>query len=88
MNSKRPIAFGANSVAAHRSDILQIVMRQAMLLALVGIVAGLCAALALIRYLQYVLYKTGSHDRATFILSPLLLLCVAAIASYLPPGAP
>ncbi len=72
------------ALGAHRSDILRIVMRQAMLLAIAGIVAGLCAALALTRFLQHVLYKTGSHDLATFILSPLLFLCVAAIASYLP----
>lgn len=72
------------ALGAHRSDILRIVMRQAMLLAIAGIVAGLCAALALTRYLQHVLYKTGSYDLATFILSPMLFLCVAAIASYVP----
>jgi putative ABC transport system permease protein len=72
------------ALGAHRSDILRIVMRQAMFLATCGIVAGLCTALALTRFLQHVLFKTGSHDLATFLLSPLLFLCVAAIASYLP----
>jgi hypothetical protein len=57
------------ALGAHRSDILRIVMRQAMLLAICGISAGLCGALALTRFLEHVLYKTGSHDLATFILA-------------------
>jgi putative ABC transport system permease protein len=82
---QRSQEFGIRlALGAHRSDILRIVMRQAMLLATCGIVAGLCASLALTRFLAHVLYKTGSHDLATFILAPLLFVLVAAIASYLP----
>ncbi|HMG87841.1 MAG TPA: ABC transporter permease [Terracidiphilus sp.] len=72
------------ALGAHRSDILRIVMRQAMLLAIGGVIAGLCVALALTRFLEHVLYKTGSHDLATFILAPSIFLLVAALASYLP----
>ncbi|MGA8090651.1 MAG: ABC transporter permease [Terracidiphilus sp.] len=72
------------ALGAHRSDILRIVMRQGMFLAAGGIVAGLCAALALTRFLEHVLYKTGSHDLATFFLAPIVFLLVAALASYLP----
>ena len=72
------------ALGAHRSDILRIVMRQAMLLALCGVVAGLCAALALTRFLEHVMYKTGSHDLTTFLFAPILFLVVAALASYLP----
>jgi putative ABC transport system permease protein len=82
---QRSQEFGIRlALGAHRSDILRIVMRQAMVLATCGIVAGLCASLALTRFLAHVLYKTGSHDLATFILAPLLFVLVAAIASYLP----
>ncbi len=73
------LALGAN-----RSDILRIVMRQALFLAICGVTAGLCAAFALTRFLEHVLYKTGSHDLATFILAPSIFLLVAALASYLP----
>jgi putative ABC transport system permease protein len=82
---QRSQEFGIRlALGAHRSDILRIVMRQAMVLATCGIVAGLCASLALTRFLAHVLYKTGSHDLATFILAPLLFVLVAAVASYLP----
>jgi ABC-type antimicrobial peptide transport system permease subunit len=50
----------------------------------IGVIAGLRAALALTRFLQHVLYKTGSRDLATFLLAPLVFLFVAAFASYLP----
>ena len=54
------------------------------LLALLGILAGLGAALILTRLLENVLYKTGSRDLATFVLAPVVFLLVAALASYLP----
>jgi ABC-type lipoprotein release transport system permease subunit len=31
-----------------------------------------------------VLYKIGTHDLTTFALTPLFLLCIALLASYLP----
>jgi predicted permease len=72
------------ALGAHRTDILRMVMRQGLLLALLGILAGLGAALILTRLLENVLYKTGSRDLATFVLAPVVFLLVAALASYLP----
>jgi ABC-type lipoprotein release transport system permease subunit len=59
-------------------------MRQGLLLALVGILAGLGASLMMTRLLENVLYRTGSRDLATFVFVPVVFLGVAALASYLP----
>ena len=72
------------ALGAHRSDILRLVMRQGLSLALVGIVAGLCAALMMTRLMENVLYRTGSRDLATFVVAPVIFLLVAVLASYLP----
>ena len=73
------LALGAQSI-----DILRVVMRQGVLLALAGIVTGLGAALMMTRLLENVLYRTGSRDPVTFVFAPVAFLLVAAIASYLP----
>jgi ABC-type antimicrobial peptide transport system permease subunit len=53
-------------------------------LSLVGIVFGLFASLAATRLLNSLLYGVSATDSITFILSGLLLLVVALIASYIP----
>ncbi len=82
---QRKQEFGIRlALGAHRIDILRTVMRQGLLLALVGILAGLGASLMMTRLLENVLYRTGSRDLATFVLAPVVFLLVAALASYLP----
>ena len=72
------------ALGAHRSDILRMVMRQGILLAMAGIVSGLSVAWMMTRLLENVLYQTGSRDLATFVLAPAVFFLIAAIASYLP----
>jgi putative ABC transport system permease protein len=72
------------ALGAERSDILRLVVRQGMLLAVMGIAIGLAAALLLSRVISSLLYKVSSYDLPTFILAPLLFLAIAALASYLP----
>jgi putative ABC transport system permease protein len=72
------------ALGAQRTDILHLVMRQGLLLALAGIFAGLGGALTMTRLLENVLYRTGSRDLATFVFAPVAFLLVAALASYLP----
>jgi putative ABC transport system permease protein len=72
------------ALGAHRIDILRMVMRQGLLLALVGILAGLGASFMTTRLLGNVLYRTGARDAATFVLVPVVFLLAAALASYLP----
>ena len=73
------IALGAQS-----EDVLRLVVGEGMSLALAGIGIGLAAALALTRLLSGLLYGIGATDPATFAGIALLLVGVAAAASYFP----
>jgi putative ABC transport system permease protein len=55
-----------------------------MLLALVGLGAGLASAFAVTRALTSLLYGISSSDPATFVSVPLALAGVAFAASYIP----
>ena len=65
-------------------DILRLVFASAMVTTLAGIVIGLAAAFGLTRLLQSLLYQVTATDPVVFVTIPLLLLAVAAIATYLP----
>jgi ABC-type antimicrobial peptide transport system permease subunit len=60
------------------------VLRQGLLLALVGTVVGMAGALGLTRLLSAFLYGTSPTDALTFLAAPLLFLAVVAVASYIP----
>jgi putative ABC transport system permease protein len=60
------------------------VIRQGMLLALIGVGLGLAGALALTRVMSGLLFNMSATDPATFVGVALLLVAVALIASYIP----
>ncbi|MGD0134719.1 MAG: ABC transporter permease [Bryobacteraceae bacterium] len=72
------------ALGAQRSDLLRIVVRQGLLLAISGIAIGLLAAMLLTRLMSSMLYQVGTLDAATFAVTPLLFLSIALLASYLP----
>jgi len=72
------------ALGAERKDIMRLVLRQGLTLAAMGIGVGLAAALLLTRLAAGLLYKVGARDLATFVFAPLLFLCVAMLACYLP----
>jgi putative ABC transport system permease protein len=65
-------------------DALKMVIRQGMLLALIGVGLGLAGALALTRVMSGLLFNMSATDPATFVGVALLLVAVALIASYIP----
>jgi putative ABC transport system permease protein len=73
------MALGATS-----RDVLWLVVRQGMLLTLIGVALGTGAALALTRILKNLLFGVSATDPATFVGIALLLTGVAFIASYIP----
>jgi len=73
------VALGAGA-----ADVLAMVLQQGVRLAITGVGIGLVAALLLTRLMRSMLFGVGAADPATFVLVPLLLLAVAALASYLP----
>ena len=72
-------ALGAGS-----GDLLRLVLREGMRLALIGVLLGVALAFALVRTLSKLLYGVKPADPLTFLLVPLTLLAVTAIAIYLP----
>ncbi len=72
------------ALGARRSDVLRLVVRKGMRLAVVGVVAGLLLAAAVGFALSHVLY--GVEPFAAGVLAPVtaLLVMVAALACYLP----
>jgi ABC-type antimicrobial peptide transport system permease subunit len=59
-------------------------LRKGVALAGVGIVAGLVLAASTASMMASLLYGVRPHDPAVFLTVPLLLLAVAALASYFP----
>jgi len=72
------------ALGAQRRDILSLVVRQGMSLALAGIVAGTAGAFLLTRLMATLLFAIAPTDLATFAAAPTLLAAVAALACYLP----
>ena len=72
------------ALGARPRDVLLMVVRQGMSLALVGVAIGLAAALALTRLMAGLLFNVKATDPATFAGISLLLVSVAFLAAYLP----
>jgi putative ABC transport system permease protein len=73
------MALGARSV-----DVLRLVIRQGLALALAGTCLGLGGAIALTRFLNAYLYEITATDAPTYIVVTLILFTVAILATYLP----
>jgi putative ABC transport system permease protein len=72
------------ALGASRGDVLLLVVRQAMLLALIGSAIGIAGALSLSRLMASQLYGVQPTDPITFISVAALLMIVSLAASYLP----
>jgi putative ABC transport system permease protein len=72
------------ALGAQKSDVVRLVVRQGMTLALIGVVAGVVGAFALTRVLANLLFGVGASNPAIFAGISLLLVAVAFVASYLP----
>jgi putative ABC transport system permease protein len=73
------VALGASA-----GGILGEVLGRGLKLAGLGVVVGLALALALSRVMATMLYDVSATDPATFVLVPLVLLAIAAMACYVP----
>jgi putative ABC transport system permease protein len=72
------------ALGAQTGAVLKLAVGYGMKLVLAGLVIGLIAAFALTRVMATLLFGVTATDPATFTLISLLLIAVAALASYVP----
>jgi ABC-type antimicrobial peptide transport system permease subunit len=72
------------ALGASRGDVPVLIVRQALLLALLGSVIGMVGALSLSRLMASQLYGVRPTDPATFVAVAALLMIVSLAASYFP----
>ena len=72
------------ALGARTGDVLLMVVRQGMALAMTGVAIGLAGALAATRLLANLLVGVSATDPATFVLIAVLLAAVALLACFIP----
>ena len=72
------------ALGALNRSVLWLVLREALLLVVIGLAVGVFASLALTKTAASLLYELKPNDPLTIALATLLLATVAAVAGYLP----
>ena len=72
------------ALGAQMIDVMKLVLKSGLSLAVMGVALGLAGALALTRLMTSLLFAVEPTDRATFAIVSVCLLVVALIACYLP----
>lgn len=72
------------AIGATPSQVVRLVMRQGLSLVLIGVAIGLAGAMGASQLLKSVLYGGQALDPITFSLVPIVLVGVAALATWLP----
>jgi ABC-type antimicrobial peptide transport system permease subunit len=72
------------ALGAQTSDVLKLVVRNGMRLALMGVVIGLTGSFALTRLMSSFLFGVAPTDALTFAVVSVGLIAVALVACYIP----
>ena len=72
------------ALGASPTDILKMVMKQGVVLALLGVGIGVAAAFGLMRLLRDLLFEVKTTDVSTFVFVSAVLFVVALLACFLP----
>ena len=83
--TRRSKEFGLRmALGAQRKDVLGLVMKQGVLLTLIGVFAGIAAALGLTRMMASLLFGVRPTDAVTFVSVSAVLGIIALFATYIP----
>jgi predicted permease len=72
------------ALGAESGDVVRIMVRQGMVMAILGVAVGTAAAFSLTRLMEGMLYGVEATDPGTFTLVPTLFLVVALLACWIP----
>jgi putative ABC transport system permease protein len=72
------------ALGAQRGQVLGLVVREGMWLAITGLVAGLAGSIALLRLARSLLVDVSLADPLTWLVVSITLALVAAVASFVP----
>jgi putative ABC transport system permease protein len=72
------------ALGADRNAVLRLIIGQGVVLAGIGIIAGVVAALGVTQFIKTLLYNVTASDPASFALVAVFLALVAVLASYVP----
>ena len=84
-NAQRTHEIGVRTaLGASRREILRLVLKQGMMLAVVDMAVGMVASLVHTRFLSTMLFGVAANDRVTFLVAAVLLMLVAGLACAVP----
>jgi predicted permease len=72
------------ALGAGRGGVLKLFLQKGMVLAGLGVVAGMVVSASTASLMGSLLYGVRPHDPAVFVIVPVLLFAIAVLASYLP----
>jgi predicted permease len=72
------------ALGARTGEIVKLILREAVVLVVIGIVAGLPAVLVVARFAATLLFDLSPTDPLSLALAALVMLAVAILAAYLP----
>ena len=72
------------ALGAKKTNILTLILKQGLILLIIGSIAGLAGAVGLTRFLSSYLYEVSATDPVTFVFVPLLIAVVSMLACFIP----
>ncbi len=72
------------ALGAQRTDVLKLVLKQGVLLALTGVLVGLAGSFGLTRVISTLLFEVAATDKITFAEVSAGLFVITFVASYIP----
>jgi putative ABC transport system permease protein len=83
--SRRTHEMGVRmALGASGGDVVGLVLKQAMLLAVTGTICGVAGAFVLSRFMANLLYGVRPNDATTYAVVVTMVTAVALLASYVP----